>query len=391
MLRTAVVVIALMTAAFHVAASQTEARFSIKVGDKFGAMDVTGKVVIEPQYDNELKFSDGLARVYVGGKVGYIDTAGKLVISPKATLTKGSGDFAQEYSLAAAITGDFSEGLAPYTMDGKHGYVDRSGAVAIPAQFHEAGDFHDGVALIRTPTGDYGLIDRTGKFLIEPKFGRPFWFTEGLAAVLVREKGYGYIDRSGRFVIEPQYNFAYNFSEGRARVQVKGRGYGYIDKSNKLVIEPPADYKLSADFSSGVAPVNVTGKGWGLIDLQGKFAVEPQFFSIGKFSEGLAPAAVGDFNKHRWGYINNKGKIVVPAEYDRAEPFAGGLGRVWMRGKGLGFVNATGKLVIGPLAEYNEVESFQDGLARVWFTRVTNASGVWGYIDTKGNLVWQGQ
>jgi len=390
MLRAAIVFSALMTTAFTVAAAQPEARFSIKAGDKFGAIDVTGKVVIEPQYDNELKFSDGLARVWVGGKVGYIDTAGKVVISPKATLSKGSGEFAQEVSLAGAITGDFAEGLAAYTLDGKYGYVDRSGAVVIPARFLEAEAFRDGAALVRTSTG-YGQIDRQGKFQIEPRFDRPFWFSDGLAVVLLRDPGYGYIDRSGRFVIEPQYNYAYNFKEGRARVQVPGRGYGYIDKSGKLAIEPPADYKLSADFSGGVAPVNVPGKGWGLIDLQGKFAVEPQFFSIGNFSEGLAPVALGDFNKHRWGYLDSKGRVVVPAEYDDAEPFAGGFGLVLMMGKGVGFVNAAGKLVIGPLTEYRQVDSFKDGLARVWFSQLTNERGIWGYIDTKGKLVWRGR
>ncbi len=376
-------------AAFTGEAAESEARFSIKVGGKFGAMDITGKVVIEPQYDDELKFSDGLARARVGSKVGYIDTAGRVVISPKAELTKGSGDFAQELSLAAAITGDFSEGLAVYTLDGKYGYVDRRGAVVIRAQFEKAGEFRDGEALVRTAEG-YGSIDRRGKFKIEAKFDRPFWFSEGLAAVLVPGQGFGYIDRSGRFVIEPQYNYAFNFVEGRARAQVKG-GYGYIDKSNKLVIPPAADYRLSADFTGGVAPVNVSGKGWGLIDLQGKFAVEPQFFSIGEFSEGLAPVAVGSFQAHRWGYMDTKGTIVVPAEYDRAEPFSGGLGQVWMEGKGVGFVNTSGKMVIGPLADYSQVESFKDGLARVWFTRITDRSGTWGYIDTNGKLVWRGQ
>lgn len=388
--RAAILLSVLMAAAFTVAAAQPEARFSIKAGDKFGAMDVTGKVIIEPQYDDELKFSDGLARVRIGGKLGYVDTAGKVAISPKAMLSKGSGDFAQEVSLAAAIAGDFAEGLAVYTLDRKHGYVDRSGAVVIPAQFDEAKNFRDGAALVRTPAG-YGQIDRQGKFLIEPKFERPFGFSDGLSAVLLRGQGYGYIDRSGRFVIEPQYNFAYDFRDARARVQVKGRGYGYIDKSGKLVIEPPADYKLSADFEDGVAPVNVPGKGWGLIDASGKFAVEPQFFSLGKFSEGLAPVAVGDFQKHRWGYLDSKGKLAVPAAYDRAEPFAGGLGLVRIAGKGVGFVNAAGKLVIGPLAEYSQVDSFKDGLARVWFSQRTDESGIWGYLDTRGRLVWRGQ
>ena len=78
MIRNALVSGAIMIAMFTVAAAQSEPRFSIKVNDKFGAIDATGKVVIEPQYDDELKFSDGMARVRVGGKVGYIDTAGKV-------------------------------------------------------------------------------------------------------------------------------------------------------------------------------------------------------------------------------------------------------------------------------------------------------------------------
>ena len=362
-------------------------RFSIRSGDKFGAIDATGKIVIEPQYDDELVFSDGMARVRVGSKLGFIDATGKVLISPKLTLAQGSGDFAQEVSLAGSIVGEFAEGLAVYELDGKQGYLDRNGAVAVPAQFVEAGNFADGRALVRTSKG-YGQIDRSGKFLIEPRFERPFFFQEGLAVVLVPGKGFGYIDPQARFRIEPQYNYAYNFSDGRARAQVEG-GYGYIDTAGKLVIEPTESYKLQVDFIDGVAKVNVAGKGWGLIGTDGKFVVEPQFFSIGQFSEGLAPVAVGDFQAHRWGYMDAKGALVVQAEYARSEPFAGGFGQVRLAEGGTGFVDRSGKLAIGPLKEYTQVDAFRDGLARVWFSSVTNSSGSWGYIDARGKLVWK--
>src|SRR5882757_9056197 len=44
--------------------------------------DQTGRVVINPQFDEADSFSDGLAAVGVGGKFGYIDKQGKFVITP---------------------------------------------------------------------------------------------------------------------------------------------------------------------------------------------------------------------------------------------------------------------------------------------------------------------
>ena len=365
-------------------------RFSIKSADKFGAMDIAGKEIIAPRYDDELHFADGVARVRMGLKYGFIDSDGQVVISPKLTITSGEDDFAEERSLAALIEGDFAEGLAVYSVGDRKGYVDHAGKVIIPAQYLEAEAFRDSAALVRTASG-YGLIEPSGKFLIEPRIERAFWFAEGLAAVNESGKGFGYIDQSGAFVIAPQYNYAFNFSGGLARVQFKGRGYGYIDQRGAVAIEPPEGYKLSADFVSGVAPVNVPGKGWGLIDSTGKFVVEPQFFSLGKFSAGLAPVAVGTFEKHAWGYIDAGGKLVGAAQYDRAEPFSGGLGQVRLREGGVGFVDAGGKLVIGPLRDYTQVDAFRDGLAKVWFSQIANEQGVWGYIDSQGKLIWRGQ
>ncbi|MEE8043841.1 MAG: WG repeat-containing protein [Thermodesulfobacteriota bacterium] len=50
------------------------------MGNKWGFVNKKGEIVIEPQFENAVSFSGGLAIVELGGgKWGYIDKKGKLV------------------------------------------------------------------------------------------------------------------------------------------------------------------------------------------------------------------------------------------------------------------------------------------------------------------------
>lgn len=343
--------------------------------------------MIEPQYDSELRFSDGLAVVAVGPKVGVIDLDGKLVLSPQAKVSIGSGEFAQEVSLASLIAGGYSEGLAPFRMGRKLGFLDRSGAVVVPPQFDQVEGFQDGQALAQQG-GLWGSIDRAGKWVVEPQFNKPFRYSEGLAVVLVSGKGHGYIDRKGQFVISPQYNYAYNFSGGRARAQLKD-GYGYIDREGKVLVPPSAEYRVGADYREDRAPVRVEGKGWGYLDPEGGFAVAPQFFSAKEFSEGRAAVAVGEFRNHQWGYVDAAGKPVGTPRFQQAESFSEGRAVVLVPRAGYGYVDMAGELVIGPLEGVTQVEPFSGGLARVWYSQNTGRDGRWGHIDRSGKVVWK--
>jgi hypothetical protein len=86
-----------------------------KIGNKYGFIDRSGKVVIQPKFDLTFHFSEGLAAVQIGHKWGYIDRTGKMVIKPKA--------------LAQAE--DFHHRLALVeTKDGRYGYIDKLGHYA---------------------------------------------------------------------------------------------------------------------------------------------------------------------------------------------------------------------------------------------------------------------
>ena len=51
--------------------------------------------------------------------------------------------------------------------------------------------------------------------------------------------------------------------------------------------------------------------------------------------------------KDKWEYIERRGKLVVAAQYERADPFANGLARVWLAGK-ICYINNAGKLIWKP-------------------------------------------
>jgi len=254
----------------------TEGRVPFKVDHKWGAMDTSGKIVIEAQYPSELKFSQGLAEVYVDQKAGYIDTDGKMAIPA-----------------IYERVGKFSEGLAAVRTDTKWGFVNTSGQLAVPVQFDSAEGFHGEFAAVDIG-GKWGIIDKGGKMIIPPQFEKSMTcptakdpsavfrpsaptFSEGLAAVSIQCK-WGFIDTAGHMLIPTAFEEVHQFSEGLAAAKSGGK-WGFINKSGKFVI--PAQYDRAFDFSDGLAMVSVeikNGSLSSLIDQTGKTVWGPTKF-----------------------------------------------------------------------------------------------------------------
>jgi hypothetical protein len=76
-------------------------------------------------------------------------------------------------------------------------------------------------------------------------------------------------------------------------------------------------------------------------------AIEPAFDFVLKFSEGLAPVMTKGPSGNRWGYVDNTGKTVIPASFEEADEFLGGVARVRSQGK-TGYIGRDGKYVWGP-------------------------------------------
>jgi len=147
-------------------------------------------------------FHQGLAAVRLGEKYGYIDRSGRVVIEPRF-------QFAQI----------FSEGLARVVKDDRSGYIDRTGRMVIAPRFHKAYKFSDGLARVCAPPRNpsflfrlfrligwddhnaypCGYIDRSGKQVIDYLYLPSHGFKEGYARVTTLDGREGYINHAGEF------------------------------------------------------------------------------------------------------------------------------------------------------------------------------------------------
>jgi hypothetical protein len=256
-------------------------RAVVKVGDRFGAIDRAGKLVIPARYTELGDFSDGLALACDGEAYGWIDPAGQGVLGPsmmggkaarggvatgfdemgmgrnRAFLFRtGQGRLAQEYE----DTGDFGEGLVPVRLEDRWGYVDGDGRPAIPLRFAWAGSFSEGLAPARTDRVLCGYVDRSGAFVIPARFRECAPFSGGLARVDLAatetdRAQIAFIDHAGTPVVVgaravPPFDGAADFVDGLAAVSQGGPPFlvsaqiptspllGYVDESGRYVWTP---------------------------------------------------------------------------------------------------------------------------------------------------------
>jgi len=389
--------------------------------DKTGYMNAQGEMIIPPpQFDRGYVFKENLARVKVGGKYGFIDRTGNYAIPP-------------EYENAK----NFSEGLAAVKKDGKWGFIDEKGEMVIAPQFSNVTNFKYGMAGAMNSRRNWALIDKSGKWLTKAKYdevimhpGDPFYeenrliilkfkyddedyyqyvneerkifpgmgyygaekFREGLAPVLSKENWkWGYMDPTGKIVIPPKFNTAGRFYEGLAKVEMDGL-CGYIDKHGKTVIPPK--YEAVTDFGEGLAIVWLNtdnGIKCGIIDKSGKWLYDTEqaydiYYNIDgerkSFKEGMAKVAKEHSDYYTWGFINQKGKEVIPPVYDDVKEFQGNMAAV-QKGVKWGFVDKEGRWVHKP--GFYALIFLLNGNVWVWNGKK------WGLLDNHGKYIRQAQ
>jgi hypothetical protein len=287
--------------------------------------------------------------ILVDGKYGYIDRTGRVVIRPQFD-----------------SAGNFSDGLALVITEGSYHYIDSRGGSAFAAEYENARDFSDGMASVYVsgPLGRaWGAINVKGQLAVPPLSSFPLEFHQGLAWCW-NSGGppFSFVDRVGDMVIRAGVRERARFSEGLARASDGGR-HGYINKAGKVIVKGQFDW--SGDFHEGLAFFMNEGNPpdrWGYINKVGKVVIKPQFEKAGDFSEGLAPVRIDG----KWGYINRAGKVVIAPQFDEARSFSEGLAVVSGIGGSplFGYIDRRGKTVIKP--QFGRAGDFSDGLAQVW-------------------------
>ena len=314
----------------------------------------------------------------------------------------------------------FHDGLAAVSKDGKWGYIDKNGNLAIPLQYDRAKDFREGKAAV-LKDGKWGYIEKDGSFLIQPRFTDAFGFKDGLACVgntfidlsgipipieidMLAASGdydpsfyeglacvapstdnpngkYCYIDERGQIKIPCKYDNAFNFKDGVACVSNDNK-YGYIDMNGRTVIPMIYDESCIGYFCSD-GLIRVAKKGehydeWGYLDKSGRTVIPCKYSYASNFSEGVAfvEEFSSDFSSKWTGFIDTKGNKLIKCNYNFEKGFKNGMCVLSKEGK-YSYANKSFQL-IAPF-EYDKAEDFSEGLALV------KIGEKWGYVDCQGN------
>ncbi len=229
-----------------------------------------------------------------------------------------------------------------------------------------------------------------------------------LAAVR-KGKKWGIVDKNGKQLTPFKYSNIEKFDDNFVLVNIntfknpydenyyKGMWigkYGLVDKSGREIT--PIKYSIISEFKNGLAAVNIglrrqyfathvekymgtEGGTWGFIDERGKEVIPLIYDDTEGFEDELAPVLY----KNKIGFIDKSGKEIIPCIYDPSwkysyHRFSEGAVKLELNGK-WGFVDREGKNIVPFVYDY--VASFSEGVASV------ELDGKLGFVDKKGEVV----
>ncbi len=386
--------------------------FRIRVGNKYGLMNLDGKVLLEPTYDLiEPSGVDNLYRITQNGKVGLMDSDWKIKF-------KANFDRIENFDnngLAIAHEGNSMRLISKTTFQS-------SGLYKAIGLYNK-----QGLAQIQNEAGQWGLINTQLKVILEPiYFNIGDYNNFNLAPACRQAENCGFIDSEGKEIIAPQYVEVGSFnalglvvvrenvkdvvkdkdkmvktdlvfnSKGKLVIgkpegaDVKSMKVHYelrdtlhsdkfigvkttIDGENKgfHLIEASSFRLITAEPYAAITPLDIngmmrmnTGGLWGLLDSTGKIILKPTYLDMKKASEGFY-AIKND--KELYGFMDKKGKVQIPFEYDDVRTFRKGH-----------CIVSKGKNKFGLINKFNAK------IVPCYFQEVTVNDGSYDMIDKQG-------
>ena len=309
------------------------------------------------------------------------------------------------YSWAA----NFKNGFARVANEaGNAGLIDTTGNVVIPCIWNDiaynGGDFAWGfnykdesnkksVTYDLRADGKRTPLYRVQDYIV----GReeiPTTFSEDYAVVYNEEKEYGFLNQNDQtYTVQYMFDHATRFCDGYAFVKSKYAGVGMIiDKYfNPILQDTKKTYTICDNLRNGLAKVKDrnTGK-YGFINQKGELVIPCVYDKADYFSEGVCTVGLinGEnkwgYNEYKYGCINTHGDIIIPIIYDA---FWGCFENGYIEALKIkdGHSHGTllgldGKPLPGFSWQYDEVRQIHEGFARF------EKDGKYGFLNAQGEV-----
>ena len=185
----------------------------------------------------------------------------------------------------------------------------------------------------------------------------------------------GFINEKGQLVIEPQFDRAYwEFTDSVCYAELGDRK-GLVNTKGEYVVELDKSIDWVRFFRNGVAEFYTINGKWGVINKKGEIILPAEYKTV-QYDGGIGFVVTDD--NDNMGYVDNDGQFIVPCRYDAVNGFSEGLMVVATSDK-VGYVDTLGNWAIDTI--FDDARAFGDGLARV------KKDGEWMFIDHNGNAV----
>lgn len=391
---------------FNGASEFDEGVAHVLCGKKYGLINESGQYLLKPEYDLIAPFNSfGLAQVTKGKKTGFVSRQGIIVIPVQYDF---AGDFNSEGIVWVNAGGRIKKDATDVT-GGKFSLLRSDGSNLLDAEYAKVGTFAPytytyteaqkekmsaterqltegaryhywrrvsygfrpgqpirlsslGLWASHNADGTYNAVfDTDGKVVVKAdKFkyvNRP---SEGISSVVLDDGRYNFLDvATGSLLFAETIEDAWAFHNGYCVGTRRNLQYVF-DKVGK---QCSAGYTRIYPANDGVHVVRNGSDKYGLIRESGEVILSPENYSVYPFVGGAS--WVKPSSRSKAGYVGCDGRWIIPAAYDRGEPFDGDYAIVSSGGK-WGLVDKANEVVI-PF-EYQSIIK-GDGRRKLFWTK----------------------
>ncbi|TGM88704.1 WG repeat-containing protein [Leptospira bouyouniensis] len=315
---------------------------SVKMNGKWGFIDAQCKFVIDPQFDLQSEFQNGLAFVKKDKDQYYIDKKGKIQTDTIGSCDALKNDYfanfqnpndcdnilnIQPISDILIRSNSFSSKFEIYICNNGMAkqFLSQNLSVNVEETAIPYGCFNENFFVTRE-----GYINKNGRILnsytSENGKKTPFpdslsiWhmnrFENDYASIYDSENNQSIVfDKTGKVKsLLPNKTLTSSFSENTAVFRSDNK-FGFIDINGKEII--PNIYEDASQYRNGLAAIKTDGK-WGYIDKTGIEAIKPTYTTAGNFSYDIRNHSLVSTEKGAPSYLIDKtGSTLTTEKYSK--------------------------------------------------------------------------
>lgn len=289
--------------------------YPVYTNEKWGVIDQTGKIVIEPSYTEMITVPDSKTDLFICVyDVDYTNGTYKTKVIDKKNNEKFTN-----YDLVEAIENTdssnvlwYEQGVLRVKKDNKYGLIDYSGNLILPIEY-ESIQALQGVenSIIIKKDEKVGLCDNKGNVIINAEYKeiKPIGNDYKNGYIVVNtDNQYGVIDFNNVTIFEPKYEEVKT---------ITSNGIYIVKEDSKLqVVNKQGEVLLSDKFNdikeiNGENIVFVKNKKYGVINTKGEIKIEAQYEDLQYIFEEYYIAK----KSGKYGIINLSNETKLPFEY----------------------------------------------------------------------------